>query len=148
MLLPSFCPLLVAGKALGHPSRLSCSVPGRRRSSVQFEPVTSANQLRGTPAPSPAHSNWLPPGRRRCAVPVERHRSRSNDPCPLSFPDGRSVFTFLPSQMATCVLVARGWRCLCIATCSDIRLRHPHSRTLTSPRQHTMLINTRGDPLK
>ena len=91
---------------------------------------------------------YLPPGRRRCAVPVERHRSRSNDPCPLSFPDGRSVFTFLPSQMATCVLVARGWRCLCIATCSDIRLRHPHSRTLTSPRQHTMLINTRGDPLK
>ena len=109
----SFCPLLGVGKALGHPSRLS----------REEQCAVTCDQLRGTPAPSPAHS---PHDRRRCAVQVERYTSRSNDPCPLSFPDGRCVYLFGESNGDVCA--GRGGSGVALSVHSDLQ-RH----TVTPP---------------
>ena len=108
------------GKALGHPSRLSCS-------SREEQCAVTCDQLRGTPAPSPAHS---PHDRWRCAVQVERYTSRSNDPCPLSFPDGRCVYLFGESNGDVCA--GRGGSGVALSVHSDLQRPTPPALTDTT----------------
>ena len=124
------------GKALGHPSGASPAP----LSSREEQCAVTCDQLRGTPAPSPAHS---PHDRWRCAVQVERYTSRSNDPCPLSFPDGRCVYLFGESNGDVCA--GRGGSGVALSVHSDLQRPTPPALTdTTGVRQRVRQISPAG----